>query len=185
MITVPSRTPNSRPKKSSGSFDAPRPCAVGKIGSIPVGRRFRGYSVTDWFSDMARFRRHRSPASYISGLSTRGERFASDNASTNSLESRFIATEIMVLERQGKMLERRAISRHRVFKAGTIEFDGARVDCIVRNISPLGAALDIVSPTGIPHEVILNILANQQRQHCYIVWRQEKRIGVMFDLANQ
>src|SRR5665811_2525279 len=44
------------------------------------------------------------------------------------------------------MEERRAAPRQRVFKAGTIEFDGAAIDCTVRNISDLGAGLDVASP---------------------------------------
>jgi PilZ domain len=65
-----------------------------------------------------------------------------------------------------------------VFKAGTIEFGGARVDCTVRNISVAGAALDVTTPVGIPHEITLNIPARQVRQPCRIVWRKENRIGV-------
>jgi hypothetical protein len=68
-----------------------------------------------------------------------------------------------------------------VFKAGTIEFDGAGVDCTIRNMSIAGAALDVATPLGIPHEVILNILTRQVRQPCHIVWRTEYRIGVAFD----
>jgi PilZ domain len=78
------------------------------------------------------------------------------------------------------MTERRATPRQRVFKAGTIEFAGGGVDCTIRNMSISGAALDVVSPAGIPHEVTLNILSHQVRQHCYIIWRKEKRVGVAF-----
>jgi PilZ domain len=79
------------------------------------------------------------------------------------------------------MSERRATSRQRVFKAGTIEFGDAGLDCTVRNMSAAGAALDVPSPAGIPHEVVLNILTSNVRRQCYIVWRKEKRIGVLFD----
>jgi hypothetical protein len=78
------------------------------------------------------------------------------------------------------MEERRAAQRQRVFRAGTIEFDGSGIDCTIRNMSPAGAALDVASPVGIPHEITLNIIARQKRQHCYIVWRKERRIGVVF-----
>ena len=78
------------------------------------------------------------------------------------------------------MEERRETPRQRVFKAGSIEFDGVAVDCTIRNISPLGAGIDIASPHGIPHEVTLNIVSRHERQHCYIIWRSEKRIGVAF-----
>jgi hypothetical protein len=78
------------------------------------------------------------------------------------------------------MIERRATVRQRVFKAGTIEFDGVGIDCTIRNISTAGAALEIATPMGIPHEITLNILAGQARQHCHVVWRKEKRLGVAF-----
>jgi PilZ domain len=79
------------------------------------------------------------------------------------------------------MEERRGTPRQRVFKAGSIEFDGSDIDCTIRNISPAGAALDVASPVGIPHEVTLNVLTGKMCQHCYIIWRKERRIGVAFD----
>jgi hypothetical protein len=79
-----------------------------------------------------------------------------------------------------RMSERRATARQRVFKAGTIEFGGAGFGCTVRNMSVAGAALDVPSPVGIPHEIVLNILTNNVRRQCYIVWRKDKRIGVSF-----
>ena len=78
------------------------------------------------------------------------------------------------------MEERRAAQRQRVFKAGTIEFGGTGVDCTVRNMSGAGAALEVASPQGIPHEITLNIVSNQVRQQCRIIWRKERRIGVAF-----
>ena len=78
------------------------------------------------------------------------------------------------------MEERRATPRQRVFKAASIEFDGAAVDCTIRNISSVGAGIDVVSPLGIPHEVTLNIVTRHERRHCCIIWRREKRIGVAF-----
>ena len=78
------------------------------------------------------------------------------------------------------MEERRAKPRRRVLKAGTIEFDGSNADCTIRNMSPIGAALEVASPVGIPHEITLNIVSRHERQYCRIVWRQQKRIGVAF-----
>ena len=78
-------------------------------------------------------------------------------------------------------MERRANPRQRVFKAGTIEFDGCGVDCTIRNISSAGATLEVPSPIGIPSEIILNLLSSHKRQNCHIVWRREKRLGVVFD----
>jgi hypothetical protein len=78
------------------------------------------------------------------------------------------------------MEERRATPRLRVFKAGSIEFDGTSVDCTIRNLSPAGAALDVGSSADIPHEVTLNIVTRQARQQGYIVWRGKRRVGFMF-----
>ena len=78
------------------------------------------------------------------------------------------------------MQERRTNQRQRVFKAGTIEFDGRAIDCTIRNVSSVGAALEVASPAGIPHKVTLNMATRNTRQQCYIVWRKERRIGVTF-----
>jgi hypothetical protein len=78
------------------------------------------------------------------------------------------------------MNERREIRRQRVFKTGTIEFEGAGVDCTIRNVSPIGAGLQVANPVGIPHEITLNILTQHLSRHCYVVWRKENRLGVMF-----
>ena len=36
--------------------------------------------------------------------------------------------------------------RHRVWKAGSIVFSGAAIDCTIRNLSETGAALEVVIP---------------------------------------
>ncbi|RTL50939.1 MAG: PilZ domain-containing protein [Bradyrhizobiaceae bacterium] len=79
------------------------------------------------------------------------------------------------------MDDKRTTQRHRVFKAGTIEFGGGAFDCTVRNLSATGAALDVASPFGIPKDMTLVVPSEQRRHHCRVVWRKEKRIGVAFD----
>ena len=79
------------------------------------------------------------------------------------------------------MNERRETQRQRVFKAGTIEFEGAGVDCTIRNLSLTGAGLEVANPVGIPHEITLNILAQHLSRHCYVVWRKKRRLGVIFE----
>ena len=77
-------------------------------------------------------------------------------------------------------MERRAAQRQRVLKAGSIEFDGTGVDCTIRSISASGASVEIANSVGIPHEVTLSIPTQHVNEHCYIVWRKEKRFGVKF-----
>jgi hypothetical protein len=79
------------------------------------------------------------------------------------------------------MEEHRAIARHRVLKAGMIEFGGGAIDCTIRNMSDTGAALDVASPVGIPDRFGLVLPTDGQRLPCHVVWRKEKRIGVAFD----
>ncbi|MBH5401064.1 PilZ domain-containing protein [Bradyrhizobium sp. CNPSo 4010] len=78
------------------------------------------------------------------------------------------------------MNERRDKARHRVLKAGTIEFGGGAIDCTVRNLSATGAALDVTSPVGIPDHFTLFVQADGTHRRCTVVWRKEKRIGVRF-----
>jgi hypothetical protein len=56
--------------------------------------------------------------------------------------------------------------------AGTIEFHGAQYN---RHRSGSRGR-----KPG-PHEIILSVPTSQLRRHGYIVWRKEKRIGVVFD----
>ncbi|MCK1732918.1 PilZ domain-containing protein [Bradyrhizobium sp. 138] len=76
------------------------------------------------------------------------------------------------------MDERRDKARHRVLKAGTIEFGGGAIDCTVRNLSDTGAALGVTSPVGIPEHFTLFVQADGSHRPCTVIWRKEKRIGV-------
>ena len=79
------------------------------------------------------------------------------------------------------MNEKRTVPRRRVLKAGTIEFGGGTIDCTVRNLSNIGAALDVPSVVGIPDEFILIIPSDVLRFACHVVWRKATRIGIRFD----
>jgi hypothetical protein len=79
------------------------------------------------------------------------------------------------------MIEKLVFPRHRVLKVGTIEFDGGAFKCMVRNMSNIGAALDVNSPVGIPEHFTLVFPADGLDMPCRVAWRKEKRIGVVFD----
>jgi len=74
----------------------------------------------------------------------------------------------------------RAALRHRVLKAGSIEFSDGVIDCVVRNISETGAALEVASPLGIPETFNLVIPGDHGSRRCQVAWRKDKRIGVAF-----
>jgi hypothetical protein len=66
-------------------------------------------------------------------------------------------------------------------KAGTIEFNGGAIDCTIRNLSATGAALEVVSQTGVPQKFTLVLAGNGLHMPCHIVWRKAYRIGIVFD----
>jgi len=75
----------------------------------------------------------------------------------------------------------RKTPRQRMLKTGTISFNRAGgIDCVVRNLSPAGACLEIDSPVGIPDDFLLVVPADSLKHNCHVVWRAAKRIGVAF-----
>ncbi len=79
------------------------------------------------------------------------------------------------------MMEHRKSVRHRVFKAGVIEFNRAGgISCTVRNISDGGACIEVASPIGIPEDFDLHIASDRRTVACRRVWVHDKRMGVSF-----
>ena len=78
-------------------------------------------------------------------------------------------------------MEKRGANRYRVLKTGTIEFGGGAINCMVRNMSHLGAALDVGSPVGTPDHFTLVLVADGHHTSCHVVWRKQRRIGVAFE----
>ena len=78
-------------------------------------------------------------------------------------------------------MERRAIPRNPVLMSGAIEFAGGAINCLIRNISISGAALDVTNPHDIPERFNLVFKADGTQIPCHVIWRQEERIGVAFD----
>jgi hypothetical protein len=79
------------------------------------------------------------------------------------------------------MADKRNVPRHRVLKAGKIEFRGSTIDCTVRDVSNAGAALEVESPVGIPERFTLGIPSQNLKFACRVIYRKEKRIGVVFN----
>jgi len=79
------------------------------------------------------------------------------------------------------MEERRRVQRHRTFKAGTINFNRAgAVTCRVRNLSPIGACLEVASQIGIPDDFVLVVDSDHVKAGCHVIWRTATRLGVAF-----
>jgi len=78
------------------------------------------------------------------------------------------------------MKEHRGSARRRTLKSGTISFTGADgIDCIVRNISEIGACLEIESSVAIRNRFVLVI--NKAIYLCHVEWRDGRKLGVRFE----
>jgi len=79
------------------------------------------------------------------------------------------------------MENKRNNNRRRMFKAGSITFNGSGIACLVRNISDSGAALEVENQIGIPPIFDLVITTDHFARSCRVIWRKEKRIGIVFN----
>lgn len=80
------------------------------------------------------------------------------------------------------MIETRVAPRFRVFKAATIEFFGGRpINCVVRNLSVTGAAVELPDLSSIPDNFDLVLPDDGLRLPCRIVRRAGYVVGVAFD----
>ena len=78
------------------------------------------------------------------------------------------------------MEDKRNGPRHRVMKPGTIGFNGLGIECLVCNVSPSGAAIEIKGTVCIPESFNLMIESERLNKSCRVVWRKYQRLGVAF-----
>jgi hypothetical protein len=79
------------------------------------------------------------------------------------------------------MLERRRCSRRQVLKSGLIvrtSGNGPTIECVVRNISDLGACLQISVAYDLSMDLIL--VMGDSRHSIRVVWRTKDRSGVAY-----
>ena len=81
------------------------------------------------------------------------------------------------------MPERRRVQRTQVFKGANIVWDQSIRDCIIRDISNLGARLSLVSTACIPDRFGLTLDAGHTLRPCRAAWRIGAQIGVEFQEA--
>ncbi len=79
-------------------------------------------------------------------------------------------------------MERRRQPRARTLKSARIVFNQHHsvIDCTVRNLSPVGACLNVASAVGIPDRFDVIFDADQTTRPCRVVWHKEKQLGVEF-----
>jgi hypothetical protein len=78
-------------------------------------------------------------------------------------------------------MEKRAVIRRSLLRAGTIQFDGGWTNCMVRDRSSAGALLHVTSSVGIPEHFTLIMSPDGRHVPCRVAWRTEERIGVAFE----
>jgi hypothetical protein len=79
------------------------------------------------------------------------------------------------------MPERRRVRRTNVFKSAKIISMQSSRDCIVRDISTLGARLALISTAYVPDNFDLTFDAARTLRGCRVVWRTETQVGVEFN----
>ena len=74
------------------------------------------------------------------------------------------------------MDERRKYPRTEVNQAAYVSAGGSVMSCVVRNISPEGAAIDVDNPAFVPTRFRLVMASDGCVRDCTIAWIQKNRI---------
>jgi hypothetical protein len=77
--------------------------------------------------------------------------------------------------------EKRKYPRTEIDEPGLVSSGGSVMRCMVRNISPEGAAIDVENPAFVPQRFRL-VMANDRSvvHECRVAWIQKNRIGLTF-----
>ena len=79
------------------------------------------------------------------------------------------------------MEEKRKYPRTEINEPAYVSSRGSVMSCVVRNISPAGAAIDVDNPAFVPKHFRLVMAKDPSIVHeCRVAWIQKKRIGLTF-----
>jgi hypothetical protein len=78
------------------------------------------------------------------------------------------------------MEERRQHPRVELEEVAYISSGGSVMSCVVRNISPAGAAIDVDNPAFVPQRFQLVVAKDSRVHDCRVIWIQKNRIGLAF-----
>ena len=78
------------------------------------------------------------------------------------------------------MEEKRKYQRTEINEPAYVSSGGSVMSCVVRNISPEGAAIDVENPAFVPAQFRLVMARDSSVHECKIAWIQRNRIGVTF-----
>lgn len=83
------------------------------------------------------------------------------------------------------MDERRKYPRTEINQPAYVSAGGSVMSCVVRNISPEGAAIEVDNPAFVPARFRLVMASDGFVRYCSIAWIQRNRIGLTFVAAPQ
>ena len=78
------------------------------------------------------------------------------------------------------MDDRRRVPRNRVYKGATIVANASLHDCVVRDISSLGARIATVNAGSLPERLSLALNTADTARACRVAWRTSTQVGVEF-----
>ena len=79
------------------------------------------------------------------------------------------------------MEEKRKYPRTEIDEPGFVSSGGSVMQCMIRNISPEGAAIDVENPAFVPQQFRLVMAKDRSAVHeCRVAWIQKNRIGLTF-----
>lgn len=78
------------------------------------------------------------------------------------------------------MEEKRKYQRTEINEPAYVSSEGSVIGCVVRNISPEGAAIDVENPAFVPARFRLVMAKDSSTRDCTVIWIKQKRIGVSF-----
>ena len=78
------------------------------------------------------------------------------------------------------MEEKRKHPRTEINEPAYVSAGGSVMRCVVRNISPDGAAIDVENPAFVPDQFRLVVAKHSSTYDCRVIWIREKRIGLAF-----
>jgi hypothetical protein len=92
-----------------------------------------------------------------------------------------IAVKFLVAARETYMQEQRKIARSRVLKgAKLILGNSSTFDCTVRDLTNVGARIEIPNTVGLPKTLVLTFDGGRSVHQCRFVWRALNKAGVEF-----
>ncbi len=83
------------------------------------------------------------------------------------------------------MEERRKHQRIEINEPALVSAGGSVMSCVVRNISPDGAAIEVDNPAFVPARFRLVMANGATVRECNVAWIQKNRIGLSFVAAQR